>query len=104
MDWFYRKGGSFILWVAKNPLQWFDTAWGEAYRAVGLSSLMTTAKFWGWFDWHAIDGVIDGFARTVRGLGGRLRLLQAGQIQYTMYFAATFAAVILIAYVLLQLS
>ncbi len=104
MDWFYRKAGLFFLWVAKNPIQWFDTAWSEVYRAVGLRSLMTTSRFWSWFDWHAIDGVVDGLARTVRGIGGRLRVLQSGQIQNTMYFAATFAAVVLIAYILLQLS
>lgn len=104
MDWFYRKGGLFFLWVAKNPIQWFDTAWSEVYRVVGLRTLMTTSKFWSWFDWNAIDGIIDGLARTVRAIGGRLRVLQAGQIQYTMYFAASFAAVVLIAYILLQLS
>ena len=104
MDWFYRKGGLFFFWLAKNPLQWFDTAWGEVYRVVGLGTLMSTAKFWSWFDWNVIDGVVDGLARTVRGIGGRMRILQSGQIQYTIYFAATFAAVILIAYILLQLS
>jgi len=104
LDWFYRKGGLFFLWIAKNPLQWFDTAWSEVYRVVGLRSLMSTSKFWSWFDWNAIDGVVDGIARTVRGIGGRLRVLQFGQIQYSLYFAASFAAVILIAYILLQLS
>ena len=104
MDWFYRKGGLFFIWLAKNPIQWFDTAWGEVYRVVGLRSLMTTSKFWSWFDWNVIDGIIDGFARMVRGIGGRLRVLQSGQIQYTMYFAASFVAVVLIAYILLQLS
>jgi len=104
MDWFYRKGGSLFLWIAKNPIQWFDTVWGEIYRAIGLHSLMTTCRFWSWFDWHAIDGVVDGLARTVRAVGGRLRALQSGQIQYTIYFAASFAAIVLIAYALLQLS
>jgi len=104
LDWLYRKGGLFFLWIAKNPLQWFDTAWSEVYRVVGLRSLMSTSKFWSWFDWNAIDGVVDGIARTVRGIGGRLRVLQFGQIQYSLYFAASFAAVILIAYILLQLS
>ncbi|MHB8789460.1 MAG: Na(+)/H(+) antiporter subunit D [Desulfobulbaceae bacterium] len=104
MDWLYRKAGSWFLWIVKNPIQWFDTAWGEAYRVVGLGSLMTTARFWSWFDWHGIDGVVDGLARCVRGIGGRVRTLQSGQIQFTIYFAATFAAVVLIAYVFLQLS
>jgi multicomponent Na+:H+ antiporter subunit D len=104
IDWFYRKGGLFFLWLAKNPIQWFDTAWSEVYRAVGLNSLMTTSKFWSWFDWNVIDGIIDGFARMVKGLGGRLRVLQTGQIQYSLYFAASFAAIVLIAYTLFQLS
>lgn len=104
MDWFYRKGGTLFLWIAKHPIQWFDTAWGEAYRVVGLGPLMVISRFWSWFDWHGIDGVVDGLARCVRAIGGRVRTLQFGQIQYTIYFAATFAALILIAYVLFQLS
>ncbi|HEB68834.1 MAG TPA: Na(+)/H(+) antiporter subunit D [Desulfobulbus sp.] len=104
MDWFYRMAGRLFLWLAKNPLQWFDTAWGEAYRVVGLGTLMTTAKFWSWFDWNAIDGVVDGIARSVRGIGGKVRLLQSGQIQVTIYYAASFAAIVLVSYILFQLS
>ncbi len=100
LDWLYRKGGLAFLWLAKHPIQWIDTAWGAAYRVVGLSSLMTTAKFSGWFDWHGIDGVVDGSARTVREIGKRVAiLLQRGQIQMTIYYTVTFAAIILIAYV-----
>lgn len=104
MDWFYRRGGSLFLWIAKHPIQWFDTAWGEAYRVVGLGPLMTISRFWSWFDWHGIDGVVDGIARCVRAIGGRVRTLQSGQIQFTIYFTATFAAVVLISYILLQLA
>ena len=57
-----------FLWIAKNPIQWFDTIWGKAYRVVGLYSLMTTARFWSWFDWHGIDGLLDGSARGVRSV------------------------------------
>jgi multicomponent Na+:H+ antiporter subunit D len=100
LDWFYRKGGLLFLWIAKYPIQMADNAWGAAYRVVGLNSLMTTAKFWSWFDWHGIDGVVDGSARCVRALGRRIAtVLQSGQIQMTIYYTATFAAVILIAYV-----
>lgn len=104
LDWLYRKAGSWFLWIAKNPIQWFDTAWGEAYRVVGLGPLMTVSRFWSWFDWHGIDGVVDGVARCVRAIGGRVRTLQSGQIQFTIYFAATFAAIVLVAFVFLQLS
>ncbi len=103
MDWFYRMGGRGFLWLVKHPLQWFDTAWGEAYRVVGLGILMTLARFWSWFDWNVIDTIVDGFARSVRALGGRVRLVQSGQIQYTLYFAASFAAVALAAYIFYQL-
>ncbi len=100
LDWFYRKGGQLFLWLAKNPIQWIDTVWGMAYRVVGLYSLMTTAKFWSWFDWHGIDGVVDGSARCVRAIGRRVTLvLQKGQIQQTIYFSVTFAAILLISYV-----
>jgi len=98
LDWFYRKGGQGFLWLAKNPIQWFDTAWGKAYRVVGLGSLMTTARFWSWFDWHGIDGVVDGIARCVRAIGRRVaQFLQRGQIQQTIYYTATFAAIALFA-------
>lgn len=100
LDWFYRKGGQLFFWLAKRPIQWADTAWGEAYRVVGLYSLMTTARFWSWFDWHGIDGVVDGTARCVRAIGRRLTIvLQRGHIQQTIYYSITFAAILLISYV-----
>lgn len=104
MDWLYRMAGRLFLWIVKNPIQWFDTAWSEVYRVVGLGTLMSTAKFWSWFDWNAIDGVVDGIARSVRALGGKVRLLQSGQIQVTIYYAASFAAIVLVSYILFQLS
>ncbi|HHD57222.1 MAG TPA: Na(+)/H(+) antiporter subunit D [Desulfobulbaceae bacterium] len=103
MDWFYRMGGRVFMWLVRHPIQWIDSAWGEAYRVVGLRSLMATAGFWSWFDRAAIDGVVDGFARLVRGLGGRLRLLQSGQVQVSIYFAAALSACLLLAYVLSRL-
>ncbi len=100
LDWFYRKGGQWFLWTSTNPLQWFDTAFSKAYRVVGLSSLMTTSRFWSWFDWNVIDGIVDGTARCVRAIGSRVGLvLQRGQIQQTIYYTLSFAAVLLISYV-----
>jgi multicomponent Na+:H+ antiporter subunit D len=100
LDWFYRRGGQVFLWFAKNPIQWLDTCWGAAYRVVGLYSLMTTAKFWSWFDWHGIDGVVDGSARFVRAIGRRITItMQRGQIQQTIYISVTFAAILLASYV-----
>ncbi|MGE4558579.1 MAG: Na(+)/H(+) antiporter subunit D [Desulfobulbus sp.] len=103
MDWLYRKAGSGLLWLFKHPLQGADTAWGEAYRVVGLGSLMSLSRFWSWFDWNAIDGVVDGIARSVRGLGNKVRLLQSGQIQISLYYAFSLAAVLLVTFISFQL-
>lgn len=100
LDWFYRMGGRLFMWIAKYPIQGIDNAWGMVYRVVGLYSLMTTARFWSWFDWHAIDGFIDGSARCVRAIGRRVTIvLQRGHIQQTLFISITFAAVVLISYV-----
>jgi multicomponent Na+:H+ antiporter subunit D len=99
MDWFYRIGGRGFYWLARKPIQTFDTWFGEVYRTVGLYPLMTTAKFWSWFDWHGIDGVVDGLARTVRGVGTKLRTVQNGRLQYNIYYAVSIVAVLIVAYV-----
>ncbi|PID71835.1 MAG: Na(+)/H(+) antiporter subunit D [Desulfobulbus propionicus] len=103
VDWLYRKLGDVIMWLIRYPIQYVDTAWGEAYRVVGLFSLMKVSRFWAWFDWHGIDGIVDGFARSVRALGGKVRVLQSGQIQYVLFYASTLAAVVLITFILYQL-
>ena len=100
LDWFYRRGGQLVLWLARNPIQWIDSMWGEAYRVVGLFPLMTTARFWAWFDWHGIDGLLDGSARGVRSLGRLLaKVMQRGQIQQTLAYTVTFVALALIAFI-----
>ena len=100
LDWFYRRGGQLVLWLARNPIQWIDTMWGEAYRVLGLFPLMTTARFWAWFDWHGIDGLLDGSARGVRSLGRLLaKVMQRGQIQQTLAYTVTFVALALIAFI-----
>lgn len=100
LDWFYRRGGQLVLWLARYPIQWIDTMWGEAYRVVGLFPLMTTARFWAWFDWHGIDGLLDGSARGVRSLGRLLaKVMQRGQIQHTLAYTVTFVALALIAFI-----
>ncbi|WP_310600425.1 Na(+)/H(+) antiporter subunit D [Desulfobulbus sp.] len=103
IDWLYRQFGRAFLWLVRRPLQWFDTAWGEAYRVVGLGSLMTVSRFWSWFDWNAIDGVVDGIARGVRALGGKVRVLQSGQIQVALFYVSSLAAVVLVTFVVSQL-
>lgn len=100
MDWFYRMGGRGFRWLASKPIQSVDTAWGEAYRYLGLIPLMTKAKFASWFDWHVIDLVVDGIARTVSSTGGEVRKIQSGRLQYVIFYAASIVALMVTAYVL----
>lgn len=91
MDWFYRKGGQAFRWFASRPVQALDTAVGEVYRFAGLVPLMITARVSSLFDNGVIDGTVDGIAKTVAGLGGRLRSLQRGHLQQGL--AVAFAGV-----------
>ncbi|MDH4321221.1 MAG: Na(+)/H(+) antiporter subunit D [Desulfobulbaceae bacterium] len=100
LDWFYRMGARKFMWLVRKPIQTIDNAWGEGYKVMGLTPLMTVSRFWSWFDWHAIDGVVDGIARSVRSVGGSVRRLQSGQVQYNLYYAVSFVALMLVAYVL----
>ncbi|MDF1576827.1 MAG: Na(+)/H(+) antiporter subunit D [Desulfurivibrionaceae bacterium] len=100
LDWFYRMGGRGFQWLASKPIQAVDNGVNEGYRYLGLIPLMTVARFWSWFDWHAIDGVVDGIARGVRGVGGVGRRLQSGRLQNGLLYAASLSAIILIVYVL----
>lgn len=92
LDWFYRKGGRLFYWFARKPVQTADTAVGEAWNKEGIVSLMRTARFWSWFDWHVIDTVVDGTARGVRALGGKLRLVQRGRLQISITYMAVLMA------------
>jgi multicomponent Na+:H+ antiporter subunit D len=50
---------------------------------------MKTSWWAGLFDNRVIDGLVDGVASGVRGLGGRLRRLQRGSVQESLTLALT---------------
>jgi multicomponent Na+:H+ antiporter subunit D len=99
LDLFYRMIGKSVYWFAKKPVQTLDNRVGEGYRTAGLIPLMATARFSSWFDWNAIDGVIDGLARTVRGTGGLIRSFQSGRVQSNIFVSVAFVAVLIAIYV-----
>jgi len=96
MDWFYRMGGRAFRWLARKPVQLVDTWVGEIYRVGGLAALVQSARSASIFDQKIIDGVVDGLATTVRGLGGRVRSLQRGQIQQSLTLGLAVAAVLIL--------
>ena len=95
LDWFYRKLGRGIYWLATKPIQAVDNLVGELYRLLGLIPLMFTARTAGRVDNGIIDSAVDGLAHSVSDLGQRLRTAQRGQLQQGL--ALTVAAVVLLA-------
>ena len=100
MDWFYRMGGRAVQWFVNKPAQALDTWVGELYRVCGLAWLMSTARMSAWFDGRVIDGVVDGFARGVRGAGDRLRHVQTRRLQFNIFSAVAVLVVLLLVYLL----
>jgi multicomponent Na+:H+ antiporter subunit D len=81
LDWFYRKGALVFMWIDNRIIAVIDAFWGELYRTAALRALFGQAKLSFLFDRKAIDGVVDGSALTVRGIGSVVRKLQTGRIQ-----------------------
>jgi multicomponent Na+:H+ antiporter subunit D len=89
-----------VQWFVDKPAQAVDTWVGELYRVCGLAWLMVTARASAWFDGRVIDGVVDGFARSVRGAGDRLRHLQSRQLQLNILGAVAVLVLLLLVYLL----
>ncbi len=81
VDYFYRKGAHFFLKFDERVIAPLDAFWGELYRRVGLSALFKNAELSYSFDRKVIDGVVDGTAVAVVGLGGVVKKLQTGRLQ-----------------------
>jgi multicomponent Na+:H+ antiporter subunit D len=81
VDYVYRKAARGFMKLDEKVISVIDAIWGEVYRTVGLKVLFKNADASYGFDQTVIDGVVDGSALTVRGLGGLVRKLQTGRIQ-----------------------
>ncbi len=81
MDIFYRGGAWLFMKIDEKVISVLDSLWGELYRTAGLASLFANARLANGFDKGVIDGVVDGSATTVRGIGGVVRKLQTGRMQ-----------------------
>ncbi|ACB74042.1 Na(+)/H(+) antiporter subunit D [Opitutus terrae] len=100
LDWPYRMGGRAFLWIARKPVQLVDNAVGEIYRAGGIVPLMRSANLVNRFDNVVIDGVVDGIASAIGGIGARLRRAQRGALQENLALTFGAAAVVVIALVI----
>ena len=58
-DWFYRKGGRGVLWLATHPIAAADAKLGEAYLAAILRPLRRFGGRLGIFDLRIVDGAVN---------------------------------------------
>lgn len=100
IDWFWRRGGSAFLWLAKKPIQAVDTFVGELYSRLGLSGLKDSARAASDFDSAVIDGAVDGFASSFRKLGALLRTSQGGAVQQNLLIAFAVATALIVGFLL----
>jgi multicomponent Na+:H+ antiporter subunit D len=79
-DFLYRILGWIGLFLAKYPVALVDSWWTSVYRKVGLAGLLDMAHGSSRFDARTIDGVVDGTATSVVGIGGVLARFQTGKL------------------------
>ena len=80
-DYLYRLFGNMVRWIICTPLAALDGVWTSVYRRVGLAGLLGLALGASIFDRKGIDGVVDGTAYTVRGVGRVTAKAQTGMLQ-----------------------
>ncbi|MBI3812584.1 MAG: hypothetical protein HY283_10365, partial [Nitrospirae bacterium] len=80
-DWFYRKGGRGLLWLAQHPIARIDALLGEAYLTLILDPLQRLGRFLGIFDDRVIDGAVNGVSRGTQSFA---RLATATE-KYVIY-------------------
>ncbi len=95
MDWLYRSGGMVFMWIDEKVIAVIDAFWGELYRTLWLKLLFKKAHLSYGFDRYVIDGVVDGSALSVRGVGGLVKKLQTGKIQTYIGFSVLILVLVL---------
>jgi multicomponent Na+:H+ antiporter subunit D len=93
-DWFYRLIGKALFWIVSKPAAFVDGIWTNVWNWLGLGSLMGTARGSMIFDRRVIDGIVDGGARGVKGVGFLGALLQNGRLQSYLGLMAVIALAI----------
>ena len=101
LDWFYRRGADWFMWLARHPVSATNEWVSNVYKNVGLRFTRATAKAFSWFDWEGIDWALDGSARGVVKSGDQVRQFQTGKLQQYIGAAAALIFIVLIVVVLI---
>ena len=100
LDWFYRRGADWFMWVARKPVSATNEWVSNIYQSVGLRLTMALARAVSWFDWEGIDWALDGSARGVVKGGEQVRQFQTGKLQHYIGAAVALLFIVLIVVVL----
>ncbi|NOQ42762.1 MAG: Na(+)/H(+) antiporter subunit D [Desulfuromusa sp.] len=100
LDWFYRRGADWFMWVARKPVNATNEWVSNIYQSVGLRLTMALARAVSWFDWEGIDWALDGSARGVVKGGEQIRQFQTGKLQHYIGAAVALLFIVLIVVVL----
>ncbi|MDX2481708.1 MAG: Na(+)/H(+) antiporter subunit D [Desulfuromusa sp.] len=101
LDWFYRRGAVWFMWVASKPVNATNEWVSNIYQTVGLRLTMALARALSWFDWEGIDWALDGSARGVVKGGEQVRQFQTGKLQHYIGAAVALLFIVLIVVVLI---
>ncbi|WP_321368838.1 Na(+)/H(+) antiporter subunit D [uncultured Desulfuromusa sp.] len=100
LDWFYRRGAVWFMWVANKPVSATNEWVSNVYKNIGLRLTMALARALSWFDWEGIDWALDGSARGVVKGGEQVRQFQTGKLQHYIGAAVALLFIVLIVVVL----
>ena len=100
LDWFYRRGADWFMWVARKPVSATNEWVSNVYESIGLRLTMALARALSWFDWEGIDWALDGSARGVVKGGEQVRQFQTGKLQHYIGAAVALLFIVLIVVVL----
>lgn len=100
LDWFYRRGAGWFMWLAKHPVSATNEWVSNVYKNIGLRLTMALARALSWFDWEGIDWALDGSARGVVKGGEQVRQFQTGKLQHYIGAAVALLFIVLIVVVL----
>ncbi|MCD6582163.1 MAG: Na(+)/H(+) antiporter subunit D [Desulfuromusa sp.] len=100
LDWFYRRGADWFMWVARKPVDATNEWISNVYQSIGIRFTMALARALSWFDWEGIDWALDGSARGVVKGGEQVRQFQTGKLQHYIGAAVALLFIVLIVVVL----
>jgi multicomponent Na+:H+ antiporter subunit D len=98
-DWFYRRGASGLMALARGPLSHLEYGFvGEVYEFVIRRPVLGVAHFMRQLDGLVVDSTFVGLGRSTQGLSQVLKTLASGNTQhYGLIMAAGILALMTVA-------